>query len=383
MRELQNALQAARTDQERQDIQNQLKRLDNEQRQMLASVDELRQQLEQSPNSSAETGARQQLDQTRTDMQRASEELQQQSASQALAAGTRAQQSMQNLREDLRRQTSSQFSEQMRQLRSEARDLANRENEIARGLDSLNNGGNHSLDDAAPREQISRQMARQESALTNLLAGMKEVTEQAETTEPLLSKQLYDTLRRADQMHTDNLLDMGSQLVEHGFLPQASEVERSTRTNMTELADSVTRAADSVLGSQADALRYAQKELDDLSRQLEREIGGEHQCGRARRRRHERGRTKSVKTSGARRRQTHAAENATGRTGTNATPGTNGVLSGRRSADGRKESTGPAASVKGIIRRVIKVETAASGEWPAARTTVRPLPESASWTWPE
>jgi hypothetical protein len=274
LRELQTALQAAHTDQEREDIQNQLKRLDDEQRQMLASVDELRQQLQQSPSASADTAARQQLDQTRTDMQHASEELQKQSASQALAAGTRAQQSMENLREDLRRQTSSQFSEQMRQLRSEARDLTDRENEIARGLDSLSNDGNHSLDDSAQREQIAQQMARQESALTNLLAGIKDLTEQAETTEPLLSKQLYDTLRRADQLHTDNLLEMGSQLVDRGFLPQASEVEHSTRTNLTELADSVTRAADSVLGSQADALRYAQTELDDLRRQLEREIGG-------------------------------------------------------------------------------------------------------------
>jgi hypothetical protein len=272
IRELQTSLQAAHTDQERADIQNQLKRLDDEQRQMLASVDELRQQLEQSPNASAESSARQQLDQTRTDMQRASEELQKQSASQALAAGTRAQQGMQNLGEDLRRQTSSQFSEQMRQLRSEARDMENRENEIARGLDSLNNGANHSLDDSAQRDQISRQMAQQESALTNLLAGMKGVTEQAETTEPLLSKQLYDTLRRADQAHMDNLLEMGSQLVDHAFLPQASEVEHAARTNITELTDSVTRAADSVLGSQADALRYAQTQLDDLSRQLAREI---------------------------------------------------------------------------------------------------------------
>jgi hypothetical protein len=207
-------------------------------------------------------------------MQRASEELQNQSASQALAAGTRAQQNMQNLGEDLRRQTSSQFSEQMRQLRSEARDMENRENEIARGLDSLNNGENPSLDNSAQRDQISRQMAQQESALTNLLAGMKDVTEQAETTEPLLSKQLYDTLRRADQGHTDNLLEMGSQLVDRGFLPQASEVERASRTNITELAERVTRAADSVLGSQADALRYAQTQLNDLSRQLQREIRG-------------------------------------------------------------------------------------------------------------
>jgi hypothetical protein len=46
------------------------------------------------------------------------------------------------------------------------------------------------------------------------------------------------------------------------------------RTNVTELVNNVTRAADSVLGSRADALRYAQTELNDLSRQLEREISG-------------------------------------------------------------------------------------------------------------
>src|ERR1035441_6212499 len=121
LRELQTALQAAHTDQERADIQRQLKRLNDEERQMLANVDELRQQFAQSPNASSQADAWQQLDQTRSDMQRASEELQNQSASSALAAGTRAQQQMQNLREDLRRQTASQFSEQMRQLRNEAR----------------------------------------------------------------------------------------------------------------------------------------------------------------------------------------------------------------------------------------------------------------------
>ena len=104
---------------------------------------------------------------------------------------------------------------------------------------------------------------------------MRNVTEQAETTEPLLSQKLYDTLRRADQMHTDNLLDMGSQLTDRGFLPQASQAERMARTNITELASSVERAADSVLGSEADALRYAQKQLEDLTRQVEREIGGD------------------------------------------------------------------------------------------------------------
>ena len=51
LRELQTALQAARTDQERADLQRQLKRLQDEQRQMLANVDEMRQQLAQSPEA--------------------------------------------------------------------------------------------------------------------------------------------------------------------------------------------------------------------------------------------------------------------------------------------------------------------------------------------
>jgi len=223
LRELQTALQAAKNDQEREDIQRQLKRLRDEERQMLADVDQLRQKMEQSPNASANADARQQLDQTRSDVQRAAQELERDSPSQALAAGTRAQQSMQNLRDDLRKQSSSQFTDQMREMRNQARNLSNREDEIAKKLDSLQNG-ERKLDNSAETQQLSQQLAGQESALTNLLSSMRAVSEQSENAEPLLSQKLYDTLRRADQRHTDNLLDVGAQLAQHGFLPQTSEV---------------------------------------------------------------------------------------------------------------------------------------------------------------
>ena len=339
LRELQNALQSARTDQEREDVQRQLKRLRDEQRQMLASVDELRQQLAQSPNASSQAETRQQLDQTRSDMERAAQEMERESASRALAAGTRAQQSMQNLREDLRRQTASQFTEQMRQLRNEARELARQEEEIARGLESLNSAEHQSLDDSAPRQQISQQMARQQSALTNLLAGMRNVTEQAETTEPLLSQKLYDTLRRADQMHTDNLFQMGKQLVDRGFLPQASQAERSARTNITELAQSVERAAESVLGSEAEALRYAQKELDDLARQVEREMAGTG-TNAAALAAGGNGGAEGQSNRLARAEGSAAAENASGNQGTNSTTGGNGRSTGSESQRAGNNSQG-------------------------------------------
>ncbi len=274
LRELQTALQAARTVQEREELQRQLKRLQDEQRQMLAKVDEMRQKLDQSPNASAQAETQKQLEQTRSDMEKAAQEMERQSASGALAAGTRAEERMKNMRDDLRKQSSSQFAEQMRELRNQARELARQQDEIARGLDDLNNPDHKTLDNSTGRQQIVDQMKKQQGSLTNLLSGMRNVTEQAEATEPLLSKQLYDTLRRADQMRTENLLDVGSQLTDRGFLPQATQVTRAVRTNITELARSVERAAESVLGSEADALRYAQKELDDLTRQVEREMGG-------------------------------------------------------------------------------------------------------------
>ncbi|HEX5398239.1 MAG TPA: hypothetical protein VFY06_04250, partial [Verrucomicrobiae bacterium] len=274
LRELQTQLQAARTDEERADIQRQLKRLQEEQRQMLANVDEMRQQLAQSPNSDSQAETQRQLEQTRNDMERAAQQMEQQSPSGALAAGTRAQETMQNLRNDLQQQTSSQFARQMRQLRNQARDMTQRQNEIARGLDSLNNGEHQALDNSADRQRIVQQMDQQQTALTNLLAQMRTVTEESEATEPLLSKQLYDTLRDTEQTHTDNLLQMGSQLTDQGFLPQAGQVERIAGTNITALARGIDRAADSVLGNETDALKYAQKELDDLTRQVESELPG-------------------------------------------------------------------------------------------------------------
>jgi hypothetical protein len=319
LRDLQTALQEARTEQEREEIKRQIKHLTDDERQMLADVDELRQRMEQSPNASSMANARQQLDQARSDTQRAAQELQNQSPSQALAAGARAQQTMQNLREDLRHQTSGQFTDQMRQLRSQAREMAGREEEVGRGLESLSDPEHKSLDDSAPRQQLVQQMARQQSALTNLLSKMQDLTEQAETTEPLLSQQLYDAIRRANQMHTDSSLETSAQLLSRGFLSQAEGAERSARTNINELRQRVERAAESVLGNEADALRYAQKELDDLTSQVAREVAGGSSSNRL----------------DSSRGQTNSLARGTGRSGP---PGTTNLTSGANNPSGAGES---------------------------------------------
>ncbi|HEV7924122.1 MAG TPA: hypothetical protein VGR14_02130 [Verrucomicrobiae bacterium] len=275
LRELQTALQQAHTEKEKEEIQRELKHLADEERQMLSDVDDLRQKLDQAPSSSALSQAARDLDKTREETQQAAQQLANQSVSQALASGTRAEQSMENTRENLRSQTSSQFSNQMRQLRDQARDLAKKEDEIARGLESMDNEDHKTLDNTPQRQQLAQQMAHQQSALTNLLAGMQDVSEKAESSEPLLSEQLYDTLRHASQLHTESLLETGGELMDRGFLTKAAEVESSARTNINDLRQRVEHAAESVLGSQSQALRFAQSELDDLAKQVERGLGKE------------------------------------------------------------------------------------------------------------
>lgn len=274
LRELQTALTEARTPLEREEAQRQLKRLSDEERQMLADMDELRQQMEQSSNANSFANTRQQLEQTRSDAERAAQEMDKQSPSQALAAGSRTEQQLENARQDVKSQTSSHFAEQMRQMRSQARELANREDELARGLDSAADSEHKSLDDSAARQQLSQQVEKQQSSLTNLLSQMQDVTEQAESTEPLLAQQLYDAIRKENQSHTGNILDAEQQLMEHGLMSQAGDAEHVAHTNINELRQNIERAAESVLGSEADSLRFAQKQLDELSSQLEHELAG-------------------------------------------------------------------------------------------------------------
>jgi hypothetical protein len=272
LKELQTALQEAKTEEEKEALRRQLKRLREEEQQMLADLDELNQKMAQSQNQSQMAEARKQLEQTRSDIRKAAEELEKGGVSQALASGTRAQRDLQQLRDDFRKKTSTQFAEEMRQMRADARELAEKQNEISKKLDALAESKRKTLSDSGERKELTDQLQQQKSGMTNIVQNMRQVTEQAEASEPLLSKQLYDTLRKTDQARIDDKLGQTSQLLERGFVPQAGEAEKQAGVGINELKEGVERAAESVLGDEMEALRLARSQLDELTQQLEREI---------------------------------------------------------------------------------------------------------------
>ena len=304
LKELQAALQEARTEAEREELRQRLKRLQEEQQQMLADVDELQQRMERPENQSQMAESREQLEQTRNELQQASEAMQQGNVSQALSSGTRAQRDLQEMRDDFRKQNSSPFAEDMRELRSQARDLAQEQEEIGQKLDALNDTTQRkTLTDSDERKELATELDEQKKRMDELVKNATEVTQKAEPVEPLLSRQLYDTLRKATQDDAKNLqetsddlltqgrlrqsvyetlresrrtgqqaVEVSAELLRDGFTSEANNLEERARRSINELRSGVERAAESVLGDDTEALRIARNELDELSRQLEREL---------------------------------------------------------------------------------------------------------------
>jgi hypothetical protein len=272
IKELQTALTEAKTQQEREELERRLKRLREEQQQMLADVDELQQRMNQQENQSSMAEARKQLEQTRENLRNAAENLEQGKASEALADGTRAQRELQQMREEFRKRTSSQFAEAMRDMRQEARELAQKQEQLGQQMQAMDQGKRKTLSDSEERKQIAGELKEQKQKADELLKDMRQVTEQSEAAEPLLSRQLYESIRQFDQDKMNSALDNAGELLTRSFVNEAGQYEQRARQGIEQLKRGVERAAESVLGDEAEALRTARKQVDELAAQLEREI---------------------------------------------------------------------------------------------------------------
>ena len=306
MKELQASLQEAKTEQEREDIKRRLKRLQEEQQQMLADVDEVRQRMDKPENQSRMAEEKQQLDQTREDIQRAADAAAQGSVPQALAAGTRAQRQLQQLREDIRKRNSSEFADDLREMRQQARDLARDQEKISQQLEQASgNQSKKSLGDSGNRQELLDQIEQQKQRMNKFTERAQEISQQSETAEPLLSHQLEDSVRKLTQADANTVketkqellrggmltrdlmdrmqkmadrddggktLDLARDMLKEGYLPQAGAAGQRAREQTEEFRKGVERAAESVLGDDAEQLKLAQSELDALTDQLTREI---------------------------------------------------------------------------------------------------------------
>jgi hypothetical protein len=271
LREAEASLRQARDEQEQEQVRRELERLRDEQLQAMQDVDELSERMDRPDNRQRMADASRQLEESRSRIRESTEQLEQGMVSNAITSATRAQRQLEQMREEFQRNTSGQFVDEMRNVRERAQELDRRQREIAEQIRQQNDQGFRSLSDNAPNEELANQLNGQRTSAQELIDQMKDISEQSETSEPLLSRTLYDTLRQASTENIDRALEVTEELLRRNFLQEAQQTEPQASAGIENLRRGVEEAAGGVLGDEADALQLAQRQLDDLIRQLDEE----------------------------------------------------------------------------------------------------------------
>jgi hypothetical protein len=274
IKELQNQIANAKTEEEKQELDNQLKRLQAEQEQLLSDLDDLKERMEKPENAQNMAEAKEQLDQTREKVREAAEQLKDEKLADAANSATRAQRELEKMQEDFRQKTSKKFTDEMKQIRQEARDAAENEKKISEALENQKEAGSD-IEKNMQNAAQSRQVAEQQEKVGKLLNSMRQLSEQAEESEPLLHRNLYDAVRKAQTSGLEENLKETRDQLRWGSQAEAKDAERKAANAVEELRKGVEKAAESVLGSESEALRVAKNELDKLIKEAQAQEGAE------------------------------------------------------------------------------------------------------------
>jgi hypothetical protein len=271
LQELQIALLDAEDEAERERIERELKRLQDEQRNLIDDLDEVQQAMDSSQNDEL-AESRQQLEEAREQMEQTARNLEQQQLSQAANSGSRASRNLDEVREDYKEQTANEFADAMREMRQDARELDSNQNELNKAIEEDRQKTFRSLSDEGDLKEALDMAESQKGQLDKLLQQMEQVSREAEDSEKLLSQDLEDGVRRARQENMDESLDQLSLLMRNNLPNETDDIQRELTENISELRGTVEDAAEKIIGSDEDAMRFAADQLEQLREEVEREM---------------------------------------------------------------------------------------------------------------
>ncbi len=274
LKELADKQRFAKTDAEKEEIERQLKRLRERQRELLRKADEVAQRMDQSKEPSS-TKSRRELEQTRNHLQQSSQSLKEGQVSRALNSGTRAQQQLDQLKNDFRKKTANQFADAMRSLNQQAEQLDQRQQELSQALNKPEQPAEpqqrRSLRKDKGQQELADKLHEQEDRLKKLVEQMKNVVQESEKSEPLLSKHLYDAIRKTRPYRPEDALKNAANFLEEGATARAQQAEQRASQGIEALKQGVQVASDSVLGNDLESLKRARQEIKSLTSELKAE----------------------------------------------------------------------------------------------------------------
>ncbi|HRQ88703.1 MAG TPA: hypothetical protein PLA50_07885 [Bacteroidia bacterium] len=277
IKELENLMQGAK-DEDRAEIERQLKRLEEEQRELLRELDDLSERMDSEENRSGMSAEREQLSKTRESVRETAEQLESGQLADAANSATRAGEQLERMKEEFREKTSRQFSKEMQALRDSVREMAEQQEEIGGQIEKMA-ATPEGEPDLERRGELAKTIGDQAERLSKALESMRALSEQAEPTEPILSNALYEAVREATMGEVVESLEEARDFAFYQRPDQAAAAEEAAARGIKALQERVEKAADSILGSESDALRLARSEIDKLieetKAETERLAGGE------------------------------------------------------------------------------------------------------------
>ncbi len=276
IKELETALEEAKTEKEKREIERQLKRLQEEQEQLLRDTDDLLEKMDSEQNRANMAEERERLEEIRESIREASEKLKEKKLTSATNAATRAKRELDEVKEEFRKKTSRQFSNEMKDIRNAARELAEKQSEISKKLED-GEGDNREGDpfsggaSVVENMRLSLEINEQNQKLEAMLEEMKQLSEESEVSEPLLSEALYESVRSAMVNGVTDSLEEARDYTRYNQRNRARVPGQAAARGIEELKEKIESAADKILGSEENSLRLARSEVDKLIEQVERE----------------------------------------------------------------------------------------------------------------
>jgi hypothetical protein len=266
MREMESRLRESTDDKEREAKRRELKKLSDEQRALAQQLEDAQQKAAQTNEALAQQA--QEMDAARQSAQRAAAALEKGELDEARASAARSAEKLRAGGDALRQQLSGRTREAARELQERVQELVAEEKKIAGALGIQKKGASR-----LSEEGVGKEVDAQRKRLKVLQEEMQRAAEATEVSEPLFSKALQDAHRSTVQ----NQIEQKLKVVEDALAARRQDValraEKSASDDVQELARAVEKAADEVLGNDAQALRQARAAVEKIARELSEKSG--------------------------------------------------------------------------------------------------------------
>lgn len=277
-------IQAAKTEEERREIERRLEKLRAEEKQAIDRLDEVRGELQKSgmdPERRQET--MQGLDEVRRDMNRSLERLRSDRLQEARASGRRAETSLQDLGERLESLSRAAAHERMNALRESLDELRAKQDEIAKAAEEAKAAKESGKPEPGTLERLQAEaLEKKKEVAEGFAETMNEAADLAEKSaqsQELMSRKLGDWLRETSRDGIAETIEEGKPLLEYGVWESAAEREREAKEKLDAAARRLEEVAAASVEDDVEALGKALERLDSLLAGAEAESAGEARDG--------------------------------------------------------------------------------------------------------